>query len=320
MSISSKVVLEFDNHKADVDTPIAVAAVRALTAVLQDSHASTLMELQQELRVASDALKKHGASLGTTISLESGCDLFMRHVTRAFLDQSDFASCLAVLCERAEQFAELSLRSRNKIALTSHSFIRDNHTVLLHGFSRVTLCVLLEAAKTKHFQVVITEGRPKNGGYKAAKALHKAGIPVTVVLDSAMAYTMSKVDLVLVGAEAVVESGGIVNKIGTYTLAVVAKALNKPFYVAAESYKFARLFPLNQKDLPERRDQQKPLTPLPYDHSKSTSICDDEINSGYEVDNPSCDYTPPQFITLLFTDLGVFTPSAVSDELIKLYQ
>ena len=41
---------------------------------------------------------------------------------------------------------------------------------------------------------------------------------------------------------------------------------------------------------------------------------------GVEVDNPSCDYTPPQYITLLFTDLGVFTPSAVSDELIRLYQ
>ena len=39
-----------------------------------------------------------------------------------------------------------------------------------------------------------------------------------------------------------------------------------------------------------------------------------------QVDNPSCDYTPPAYITLLFTDLGVLTPSAVSDELIKLYQ
>ena len=54
-------------------------------------------------------------------------------------------------------------------------------------------------------------------------------------------------DLVLVGAEGVVENGGVINKLGTYQIALCAKALNKPFYVAAESYKFARLYPLNQQ-------------------------------------------------------------------------
>ncbi len=53
--------------------------------------------------------------------------------------------------------------------------------------------------------------------------------------------------MVVVGAEAVVENGGIVNKLGTYQIAVCAKACNKPFYVAAESYKFCRIYPLNQK-------------------------------------------------------------------------
>lgn len=54
-------------------------------------------------------------------------------------------------------------------------------------------------------------------------------------------------DLVLLGAEAVVENGGVINKLGSYQIAVCAKALNKPFYIAAESYKFARLYPLSQK-------------------------------------------------------------------------
>lgn len=56
-----------------------------------------------------------------------------------------------------------------------------------------------------------------------------------------------RVDLVLVGAEGVVENGGVINKLGTYQIAMCAKSLNKPFYVAAESYKFARLYPLNQQ-------------------------------------------------------------------------
>lgn len=56
--------------------------------------------------------------------------------------------------------------------------------------------------------------------------------------------------MVLMGAEGVVENGGIINKLGSFQIATVAKAMGKPVYVAAESYKFARLYPLNQRDLP----------------------------------------------------------------------
>lgn len=115
---------------------------------------------------------------------------------------------------------------------------------------------------------------------------------------------MERVDLVLVGAEGVVESGGIINKLGTFQIATVAKAFGKAVYVAAESYKFARLFPLNQGDLPVETKTVDFAQTLP---------------DSVRVENPSRDYTPPHLITLLFTDLGVLTPSAVSDELIQLY-
>ena len=130
---------------------------------------------------------------------------------------------------------------------------------------------------------------------------------------------------VLVGAEGVVESGGIINKLGTFQarsrlhaqdaqrmqrltataqIATVAKAFGKAFYVAAESYKFARLFPLTQRDLPVETKVVEFAQTLP---------------ETVAVENPSRDYTPPHLITMLFTDLGVLTPSAVSDELIQLY-
>jgi len=87
-------------------------------------------------------------------------------------------------------------------------------------------------------------------------------------------------------------------------IATVAKAFGKPLYVAAESYKFARLFPLNQQDLPVETKAVDFAVAVP---------------DSVLVENPSRDYTPPHLITLLFTDLGVLTPSAVSDELIQLY-
>jgi translation initiation factor eIF-2B subunit alpha len=155
---------------------------------------------------------------------------------------------------------------------------------------------------------------------QAVAALRKAGIPCRAVLDSAVGYIMDKVDMVFVGAEGVVENGGIVNKIGTFQIALVAQALSKPVYAVAESYKFVRVYPLNQYDIPSETPE---IVTFITSRRKSisagevaeTALVDNEL----AVSNPSVDYTPPQYITLLLTDLGVLTPSGVSDELIKLY-
>lgn len=89
--------------------------------------------------------------------------------------------------------------------------------VLVHGRSRVVAAVLKHAAQQgKRFSVIVTEGRPAGSGYAAARELLDANIPCTLVLDSAVGYVMERVDLVLVGAEGVVESGGIINLVGTY--------------------------------------------------------------------------------------------------------
>lgn len=300
------VVVEFRRWlKESPNIAIAVAAIQALTSVGKRSKATTVQELAIDLRAAADKLK---ACDPASISLAAGCELFNRYVTRTTLDIPDFEQCRKRLIERGEWFAQMSLTSRKKIAALADRFIRDNQVVLIHGFSRVVLAVLLHAArKGKNFKVVCTEARPNNAGYDAARELIKEGIPVTMVLDSAVAYVMDRVDFVLVGAEGVVENGGIINKIGTYQIAVVAKSLGKPVYVAAESYKFARLFPLNQQDLPQTK---QPLLTPPDGKPMPDKV---------EVENPTCDYTPPNYITLLFTDLGILTPSAVSDELIKLY-
>jgi len=128
---------------------------------------------------------------------------------------------------------------------------------------------------------------------------------------------MDRVDLVLVGAEGIVENGGIINKLGTYQMALVANAHKKPFYVAAESFKFMRVYPLNQRDIGALKQHQD------QDKSKShffqyCSLTECKLENT-KVESPPNDYTPPALITLLFTELGILTPSAVSDELIKLY-
>ncbi|KAJ7951439.1 Translation initiation factor eIF-2B subunit alpha like [Quillaja saponaria] len=297
------VIDEFNNWRKQPDLAEAVAAIRALAAVIRSSEATTMMELEIELKKASDSLKSWDT---TSISLTAGCDLFMRYVTRtSALEYEDFNSAKSRLIERAEKFGEISNKARKIIAMLSQDFIFDGCTILVHGFSRVVLEVLKMAAQNKKlFRVFCTEGRPDRSGLRLSNELAKLDVPVKLLIDSAVAYTMDEVDMVFVGADGVVESGGIINMMGTYQIALVAHSMNKPVYVAAESYKFARLYPLDQ------RDMTPALRPIDFGVP---------IPSKVEVERSARDYTPPQYLTLLFTDLGVLTPSVVSDELIQLY-
>ncbi|CCI50848.1 unnamed protein product [Albugo candida] len=304
----------------DSEVAIAVGVIKALTNVIIRSEATTMMQIESELRDAAQELTafpsaaKEGSNTKflhnqNSIGITASCQLFLRYVTRCFLEFTDFESCKTQLIERGKLFAETSLASRKKIAQIGHRFICDGMVVLTHGISRVTIAVLCEASKKTHFSVLVTEGRSHNAGAETARRLANFGIPITIIQDSAVGYYMENVDMVIVGAEGVVENGGIINSIGSYGIAVIAQALKKPFYVAAESYKFVRLYPLNQRDVPQTliKMEAKELEK----HGSRSSV---------HIENQLHDYTPPAFITLLFTDLGVLTPSAVSDELIKLYQ
>ena len=370
------------------DVAVPVAAMNALVLVIKSSTATTWMELEDELGTAIAALKrcKHEDLGGrTNLSLGSGCDLFMKYVTRAFnLESMEFDECKAELLRRGEKFADMSMHARSYIADIGHSFISEESTVLIHGNSRVAKALVLKAARSKQFNVIVTEGRPGGDGVEAARTFIKAGIPTRMVLDSAVASVIDQVDLCLCGAEGVMENGGIVNKTGTYQVAIVAKALNKPFYVAVESYKFARMYPLTQRDIVdmcrigEDEDGAGGVEERPEGSSEVNNDLDLTIEAGIlsssetlgntssreasmaakmnrstsgdnlivqkmgrnsnsvdialltdnatdevrkvQFDHTLIDYTPAEYITLLFTDLGVLTPAAVSDELIRLYQ
>uniref|UniRef100_A0A8C9S1J8 Translation initiation factor eIF2B subunit alpha n=1 Tax=Scleropages formosus TaxID=113540 RepID=A0A8C9S1J8_SCLFO len=300
--VSSELVEYFQTQmRKDPDVASAVAAIRTLLEFLKRDKAETLFGLRKNLTQAIDRL----AEVDSSVAVSSGGELFLRFISLTSLEHSDLSQCKKVMVERGELFLKKMSLSRSKVAKLCHTFIKDGAKILTHSSSRVVLRVLQSAAADKkRFTVYVTESQPDSAGRNMAEALSKLNVPVTVILDAAVGYILEKVDLVIVGAEGVVESGGIINKIGTYQLALCSKAHNKPFYVVAESFKFVRLYPLNQQDVPDRfkykADTLKTAKNLAKEH-------------------PMIDYTPPSLITLLFTDLGVLTPSAVSDELIKLY-
>jgi translation initiation factor eIF-2B subunit alpha len=320
-------------------TAVPVAAIKVLLGVVQRSKAETMMGLQDELKQAAALIQQQNEH--SQVALQSGCQLFLKYITRTFLELPNFEECRQAILERGERLQMMSATARDRIATQGADFIQTGSTVLTTGWSRVVAAVLWEAAHNqgKHFDLIVLEGRPDCSGAKAAQMYADCtNIPVTVVLDAAMMYCMERVDLVLTGAEGVVENGGVVNKLGTAALAACASAQGKPFYVAAESYKFARLYPFSQRDLPDYQasavafdfyDTTTTTTTTTTESSGSKSDETDDATSAptkiamsnkIKVENPPVDFTPAKFITLLFTDLGVLTPSAVSDELIRLYQ
>ncbi|XP_053328054.1 translation initiation factor eIF-2B subunit alpha [Spea bombifrons] len=291
-----------DQLKKDCNVATAVAAIKTLLEFLKRDTGGTIQGLIGSLKDAIKTLSK----VDSSVSVSSGGELFLRFITlTSELEHSDYDKCKKMMSERGELFLKRISLSRNKIAKLCCPFIKDGAKILTHAYSKVVFNVLKEAADAKkRFSVYITESQPDLAGKSMAEALRNINVPVTVILDAAVGYIMEKVDLVIIGAEGVVESGGIINKIGTNQMAVCAKAQNKPFYVVAESFKFVRLFPLNQRDVPDK-----------FKYKADTQ----QQNKDLVEEHPWIDYTSPSLITLLFTDLGVLTPSAISDELIKLY-
>lgn len=72
----------------------------------------------------------------------------------------EFAVCKQELLRRGQRFANMSRSARVQIAEAGHSFIQEGYTILVHGLSRVVTALILKAAESKHFNVIITEGRP----------------------------------------------------------------------------------------------------------------------------------------------------------------
>lgn len=296
----TKTYLKFLEDDQDMTMPIA--AIESLVIMLREQQPSTSSELIKLVKSNIDTLK---GSISNAISLSAGCDLFMRFVLRNINLYSDWESCRKNLVENGELFVQRAKESRSKVADFGLPFIKDDELILVHSFSRVVYQLLLKAKQQNmiRFRVIVTESRPSGKGYHMAELLREANIPVEVIVDNAVGYVIHKVNKILVGAEGVAESGGIINHIGSYQIGCLANTNNKPFYVVTESHKFVRLFPLAPNDLPQQMGGDSS-----GDADENTLLTTQLI-----------DFTPHEYITALITDLGVLTPLAVSEELIKIW-
>jgi len=183
--------------------------------------------------------------------------------------------------------------ARKKIGEKGSKLIKNNFKIMTHCHSGDALEVIKDAAKTKKIEIYATETEPKHQGIMTAKELHALGINVTVIEDPAAAYFMKDMDCVIVGTDAM-RKEGVVNKIGTYDLAILAKKMKKPFYVAGNTLK-----------LDNRKKFEIEERPAKEVYSDLHAL------KGIKVRNPAFDVTPWDLVTRVITEKGIMTPGNV---------
>ncbi len=269
---------------------IARTAAQALMEEALNSKARSLEDFLRDIKEAGELLK---SARPTAVSLPNAVNFILRRTLRA----KTLEEARNIVVEAAKEFIERSETALERIGEIGARRIKDGDVIMTHCNSQAALSVIKTAfAQGKQIEVIATESRPRYQGRITAKQLSQAGIPVTMIVDSAVRAFMKDVDKVIVGADAIAVNGAVVNKIGTSMLALAAHEARVIFMVAAESYKFHPKTLIGALVEIEERSPEEVANPEEF--------------KGVKIRNPAFDVTPPEYIDLIITEKGVFPPQA----------
>jgi len=274
---------------------IARAAVQALKTVVEKSQAKSPEELVKELDYTARYLLH---TRPTAVSLPNGIRFVMYRVKTAFRHGANLEDLKITAIDAANSFIESSKKAIERIGEIGARRIVSGDTILTHCNSSAAISVILTAYKQgKDIKVYATETRPLFQGRITARILAKAGVPVTLIVDSAVRFFMNEIDKVVVGADAVAANGAVVNKIGTSQIALVAREARTRMFVAAGTYKFSPETMIGEL---VKIEERSPLEVVDEEFLKQ--------NPNVKIRNPSFDVTPPEYIDLIITEKGVIPP------------
>uniref|UniRef100_A0A8C5EM44 Translation initiation factor eIF2B subunit delta n=1 Tax=Gouania willdenowi TaxID=441366 RepID=A0A8C5EM44_GOUWI len=194
------------------------------------------------------------------------------------------------------------------IAKSSIEKINDGDVILVYGCSSLVNHILCEAfEKGRKFRVIVVDSRPRLEGREALRRLVQKGISCTYVLISAVSYILPEVSKVFLGAHALLANGYVMSRVGTSQIALVAKAFNVPVLVCCETYKFCERvqtdsFVSNELDDPDD---------LIVTRKGETQLKDWQQVPRLGLLNLVYDVTPPDFVDLVITDLGMIPCTSV---------
>jgi methylthioribose-1-phosphate isomerase len=281
---------------------IGVTAAFGLALAAQQSKAKTLRELMIDLDTAFKVLR---ATRPTAVNLFWALDRVMGRAKKA----KTLQEAETVVLDEALKMSDEDISANRRMGANGAKLFRDGDIVLTHcnAGSLATVAYgtalgVIRAAREsgKRLSVIATETRPvMQGSRLTAFELQHDGIDVSLIPDTAVGYMMARgaIRRVIVGADRVLRTGHVFNKIGTYQVAILASRHRVPFYVAA------------------------PLSTFDFESSPGDVVIEerpvDEVvklgkrriaPKGVRVFNPAFDITPPELITGIITERGVLTP------------
>ncbi len=286
---------------------IGVTAAFGLALTAHHSMERSREGLIKELDASAELLR---STRPTAVNLFWAVDRVLR---KAYATKGSAADVSNAVVEEAIKMAEEDVEMNKAIGRNGAGLLEDGDTVLTHcnagslatvGYGTALGVVRAAVEDGKKISVIATETRPKQQGARLTTfELKHDGIPVTLICDTMVGHVMQKglVDKVVVGADRILKTGHVINKIGTYQIAVLAKTHNIPFYSAAPTSTFD--LKTDVKDVViEERSQDEVL-----------KIFKRRIAAeGVEALNPAFDITPPEYVSLIICEKGCIKPKEIA--------
>lgn len=278
---------------------IGVAGAFGLCLAALQSTATSRDKLIDDLEKAKKILYE---TRPTAVNLAWGLDQIMK-VAKNNADISEIKNSMIA---KAEQLADDDIKINMQMGKNGSVLFDNNDTIMTHcnAGSLATVAYgtalgVIRATKEsgKNVKVIATETRPvQQGSRLTAFELKHDGFDVSLIPDTAVGYSMANklVNKVVVGADRVLRTGHVYNKIGTYQVALIAKQHGIPFYVAAPLSTF------DMKSTPQDVIiEQRKGTEVTQIGDRKTAP------DGINVINPAFDMTPPELISGIITEAGV---------------
>ncbi len=281
---------------------IGVAAAMGIALGVKISAAATIGDLDAEFeRICSEIASTRPTAVNLFWAVER-----MRSVYRH--RRADGPSVVrAALEQEARSIQTEDVRCNEEMGRLGQKLIPGNASVLTHcnagalataGYGTALGVIRAAVAAGKHVRVYADETRPfLQGARLTAWELEKDRIPVTVITDNMAGHFLQegKIDCVIVGADRIAANGDVANKIGTYSIAVLAKENQVPFYVAA---------PVSTLDLSLPDGSHIPIeerNPEEVRRFQGVLVTPEQV----PVANPAFDVTPHRYVSAIITDRGV---------------
>ena len=294
-----EVVLAIEEMKVRGAPAIGVAAAYGIALAAQNIETANKDEFLAQL---SQIMQAFAASRPTAVNLFRA----INRMQEAIIGNS-VPEIRKALVDEAEKIHREEVEATSRLSKLGAELIKDGYTVLTHcnagqlataGYG--TALGVIKAAKEqgKKLSVLATETRPLlQGARLTVWELKQQNIPVTLITDSMAGYFMhrNQVDCVIVGADRIAANGDVANKIGTYTMAVLANENKIPFYVAA---------PTSTIDLSLSSGDEIPIeerNPEEVTHIQGVPIAPE----GTKAANPAFDVTPHNYVAAIITERGI---------------